>query len=57
MAIKDSLKTLLSEVDDLLTEVEDSDELDDEDVRAEIIDYLDEAENNVADAILCLGSP
>lgn len=53
MDIKDSLKSLVSEIEDLLTEAEDSDEITDEDTRAEIIDSLEDAQSCVADAILC----
>lgn len=49
--IKDMLKALIAEVEDAITEVEDSDEIGDEDVRANAIDSLEEASSSVAEAL------
>lgn len=49
--IKDTLKALIAEVEDAITEVEDSDEIGDEDVRANAIDSLEEASASVAEAL------
>lgn len=51
--IKEQLKSIAMSIDDLITDVESSDQID-EDSRAEIIEHLEDSMSFIADAMLVL---
>lgn len=52
--LKDTINAVFSHLEDVIVEAEDSDQIVDEDVRADLIEALEEAQSSLADALLVI---